>query len=92
MNVSRSNGDPWKVTRAHVMKAAEALKGAGWSKSKLRVDGPSRWLWLPPGVEAQEGFVPDFESSITEAAIKASEDSLRLMRERQEASARLSLN
>ena len=92
MNVSRSNGDPWKVTRAHVMKAAEALKAAGWSKRRVRVDGPSRWLWLPPGVEAQEGFVPDFESSITEAAIKASADSLRLMRERQEASARLSLN
>jgi hypothetical protein len=92
MNTSKANGDPFKMTRAHVMKAAEVLKAAGWTKSKVRVESAQRWLWLPPGVEAQEGFIPDFGNSITDAAIKASAESLRSMREKQEASARLSLN
>lgn len=92
MNISKASGDPFKVTRAHTMKASDTLKAAGWSKTRCRIDGDRRWRWLPPGVEPQDGFIPDYENSLTEAAVKAAESTLRTMKARHEASMRLPVN
>jgi predicted P-loop ATPase len=93
LNQAKANGDPWKLSRAHVMRAAEALKAVGWAKARFKVDGQCKWLWLPEGRQPSEGVVPDCDLSITEAAIEAADKTLRNMRQRQqEHSARLSLN